>query len=253
MNDMSIKDVLQKSDKRLHALCMITLGGLLAANAQAASLDFNVAAPTPAVGSIIYNPAVDPALIGNAIEVDTVAGLDTLSHNGVVSTCSSCLLSFNTGAFTGYDAGTQTWSFSGGGTINIIGGVDFPDLAAPDDIPAGTTLLTGTFNNAMVVQLSSGAFDFRIAGGAFTDTKDVQLLSYYSLPQAALYQGGFNLSFQADALADNGFSSTAVVSGNILNSPVPLPSALLLLLSALSVFPVLSRFKGSRPRSLAFA
>ena len=250
---MSKINVIQKSDKRLPALSLVILGGLLAANAQAASLDFNVAAPTPAAGSIIYDPATDPALIGSSIEVDTVAGLNTPNHDAVISTCSSCLLSFNTGAFTGYDASTKTWSFSGGGNISIIGGVDFPDLAAPNDIPAGTTLLTGSFDNAMVVQLSSGAFDFRIAGGAFTDHKDAQLLNYYGLPQASLYQGGFNLSFQANSLASNGFSSTSVVSGNILNTPVPLPSALLLFISALCIFPLLKRFKSNSTRPLAFA
>ena len=60
-----------------------------------------------------------------------------------------------------------------------MGGVDFP--GREPDIATGTKLLTGIFDNAIVVDLGSGDFEFRIPGSAFTYTKDPDLLAFYGL------------------------------------------------------------------------
>jgi hypothetical protein len=204
--------------------------GLFVAPAtMAVELDFNLSAPTS--GTISYGGG-GGALIGSNIEVDNVVGLSTPANSNVTSVCFSCLLNFNSGNLTG--AGPQNggwWSFGSGGSISITGGVQ---LQGGTDIPLGSTLLTGSFNNAFVQDL--GVQGFKVTFGAFSDTKNADLLSYYGLTPGTPFQGALTLLFAA---TDNGtgtpFTSTSVFSGNVVNAPapVPLPAAALLFGSGL--------------------
>lgn len=207
------------------------------AHAAIAQLDFGVVAPTNSLlpgspASISFLGGTGNSLVGKNIEVDNVAGLSTPLHTAQSSTCVLCALNFTTGSFTGYTPATQTWSFNGGGTISIVGGVDFADNTSVADVATGTTLLTGIFTSALVTKLPTGFYDFRIAGGAFDDTKHQSILSYYGLPLTG-YQGSFNLSFTATPGANFAFNSVSVYSGDIINTPVPVPAALWLLGSSL--------------------
>jgi hypothetical protein len=186
-----------------------------------ASLDFGIKSPT--TGSLSYGGG-SAALVGSGIDVDDVVGLGTPANANVFSTCSFCTLDFTTGASTG------GWNFSAGGTITITGGVDFPD-ATPAIVP-GSTLLSGSFDSATIVDLGSGTFEFQIVGGAFTDTKHPDLLAFYGLPDT-LYAGGLNISFSTTAAMGDAFSSTTLFSGDVVNQPVPVPAAVWLFGSGL--------------------
>jgi len=204
----------------------------------AAALDMEFSAPT--TGSIAYAGGIAP-LIGTNIQIDNIVGLETPLHDLIDSACVNCLVQFTSGAFTSYDSATKMWNFSGGGTINVVGGVDFSDNSTLDDILAGTNLLTGTFQSASVQKLSTGRLDFRIASGSFTDTKNATLLAYYGLPTDVAYVGGFNLSFAGTTnTSNNSFTSTTIYSGDLVNAPmntetstVPVPGAIWLLGSGL--------------------
>lgn len=198
-------------------------GTLLFPNAAKAvsTIDFGVKSPTS--GSLSYAGGAAP-LTGAGIEVDDVVGLDTPLNNNVFATCVACTLEFETGASTG------GWDFGAGGTISIIGGIDFPD--ATPDIAAGNTLLFGTFDSATIIQTSVSGFVFQIVGGSFTDTKHPDLVAFYGLPDVD-YVGGLNISFTTTASMGDAFTTSDITSGDILNQPVPVPAAVWLFGSGL--------------------
>lgn len=236
---MSLKSTsTMRARRRLFAAVAATLlAATGTAHAATGQLVFGVIAPTNSLlpgspASISFMGGMGNALVGSNIEVDNVVGLSTPLHTAQSSTCVLCALNFTTGSFTGYTAATQTWSFNGGGTISIVGGVDFADNTSIADVATGTTLLTGVFTSAMVTKLPTGFYDFRIAGGSFDDTKHPSVVSYYGLPMTG-YEGSFNLGFSATPGANFAFNSVAVYSGDVLNTPVPVPAALWLLGSGL--------------------
>ncbi|HBR48923.1 MAG TPA: hypothetical protein DEA71_02450, partial [Nitrospira sp.] len=129
------------------------------------------------------------------------------------STCLSCVLNFTTGS--NISAGSGLWQFGPGGTISIIGGVDF---SVGSDIAVGSTLLTGTFSSATV----SDTGIFEVTFGSFTDGKHADLLSYYGMPNGN-YDGSLTILFSATNGAGNSIASTSIFSGSIANAPAAVP------------------------------
>jgi hypothetical protein len=207
----------------LVALALLTIGAGSAAAIP--TLDFGVVAPT--AGTISYAGDVAP-LVGTDITVDLVSGIDTPANGGVTATCVGCLLNFTTGSLTGTTP--TSWTFASGGTVTLVGGVDFDGGGIGlGDISAGTTLLSGFFTGSPTVRNVGGTF--RIAGAAFADVKNEALTAFFGLPSGAnvLYVGGFNISFFAPEGPPGAFASTVVYSGDVANNPVPEPGTLLLL------------------------
>lgn len=196
---------------------LITLGLLgYSAKVYAFIIDFAVGPPHPGTAKISYAGGVNP-LVGVDLSVFNVVGLGTPSNPNVTLTIVGGALNFTTGSLTGSDA--NTWYFGGGGSITVTGGIDLnpnPGL----EIPLGSTLLTGTFTSASVTNLGGGSFS--ITGSSFTDSKDQQLTDFYGLPNF-LYYGNFNISFFVipPVGPPNSFTSSSVLSGDIVNTPEP--------------------------------
>jgi hypothetical protein len=200
-------------------------------------LDFNIDANQSTSPSINFAGGNNP-MIGADIEVDDVS-----LNGGPPVSLSNATLDFTTGNVSSFTdlTGVDLWTFGPGGTVTITGG--FPAAAIPD----GSILLSGTFTSA-----TSNKYDgtnFFISGGVFTDEKNPDLLSYFGLPTGGTWDGGFNISFFGIAVNGTffpkGFASTAVQSGNVVNTP--LPSTALLLASSLIGLGILGRrrsFKG---------
>ncbi len=198
--------------------------------AMAVGLDFNISAPTS--GAISYGGGTG-TLIGSNIEVDNVVGLLTPVNANVTASCLSCTLNFTSGALSSSGGPNPNnsgwWRFGSGGSITITGGVQ---LQGGTDISLGSTLLTGSFNSAFVQDL--GVQGFKVTFGSFSDTKHPDLLLYYGLTPGTPFEGALTLLFGSlNGGVGSEFTSTSVFSGNVVNSPVPLPGALLLFGSGL--------------------
>lgn len=197
--------------------CVLTLTTTIT---NAATIDFGIEAPT--AGTLIYSGGA-ASLIGSGIDVDSIVGLDTPLNPDNPIDCVVCVLNFETGASTG------GWNFGAGGSISILGGV------AEAGIGAGETLLSGTFDSATIVDVGGGTFNFKIVGASFSDTKHSDLLTYFGLPEGN-YQGGLNISFNTTGSIPNtgeAFTSDTLFSGDVVNSPVPVPAAVWLFGSGL--------------------
>src|SRR6267143_4374035 len=174
-------------------------------------LDFDVTGLQPKTAHINYAGGSAP-LVGSGIVVDALVGLDTPLNAGVELPCIGCTLNFTTGANIG------GWNWGGGGSITITGTVDGA---------IGTTLMDGSFDSANVTAFGNS---FKIAGAAFTDTKDSNIAAFYGLPPQGPFAGNFGLSFFARGLPEgHSFFSSRVTSGDVVNTSVPEPASLLLL------------------------
>lgn len=204
------------------AFFLVLLGWAIPAKA-VPILDFNMDALHPATAKISYAGGALP-LIGVDISVDTVIGIATPLNSGVILTLSPPpfhgTLSFMTGGLTGSTA--TTWDFGPGGSILVTGGIPVLGLAN------GTLLLSGVWTSATVISLTN---TFKIAGGAFVDTKNSTLLTYYGLPGGA-YSGTMNLQFEIPkpgVTPPAAFASSQVLSGDITNTPTPVAEASIIL------------------------
>lgn len=205
--------------KKLQAL-VLGLMAFTASAVHAATLDFGIIASTP--GSIDYAGG-NSSLVGTGIEVDNLVGLDTPLNSGGELTCVACALNFETGANTG----GMTWA--GGGSISITGGLSD---GGSEVVAAGSDLLIGSFVAAEVFDIGGGILEFRILGAVFEDRKHPGILEHYGMPSVP-YVGGMNLSFTAEFNDRGGFNSVTVLSGDVVNNPVPVPAAVWLFGSGL--------------------
>jgi hypothetical protein len=209
------------------------LGALLFAPATtwAVFLDFNMDATHPAGASLSYAGGANP-LIASSLGVDTVLGVQTPLNDGVVRNVVGGLLNFTTGNFTGSDA--NSWFFGPGGSFTVTGGVDLTndgDVLDPQDVPAGSTLLTGPFTGTTFI-FSLPFVGIKVTGGPFQDVKDPILTSFYGLGDPSiLWVSGFNLSFVSGATPGSSFTVNVpnIGSGDIIDIPViPEPMSLFL-------------------------
>ena len=109
--------------------------------------------------------------------------------------------------------------------------------------------MEGIINSGTVLR---GGAASSVSFVGFLDYKHEDLLDYYGLPivdnSGALldYRGEFNISFSAIFNDDGTFDSIDVLSGDIVNTPTPEPTTLLLLGTGLIGLAALGRRKFSR-------
>jgi hypothetical protein len=218
------------------AASLLGIAALVQANvAQSAIIDYNIAPPSS--GSISFAGG-SAALIGSNITLDTLIGLNGIPVNGnTLLNCVGCQLNFTTGNYFGSQTNNLThtteWLFNGGGNISITGAITD---ASNTTVVANSTLFSGTFTGAATLQVSTSAFVFSVAQGAYTGQDNAALLSYFGLPANGMTtNGGMSISFTPNGNPGVGapFSSNFISSGSIVNDVVPLPAATWLFISGL--------------------
>jgi hypothetical protein len=192
------------------ALMMVMM---MALSAQAeALLDFDMSPPT--AGTISYGGGAS-VLSGHNISVDTVTGINTPLHNGVTLTIVGGEMFFETGPFVGLGTGEYEFSI-GNGFLNIFGAIPGIGLA-------NTQLLSGF----PLIGPSDPHVAITPAGGTvlfnFADEKNIDLLAYYGLTSSV--SGSLNLSFAVTGGINpnvaTAFTSSTILSGDVVNTPIP--------------------------------
>jgi hypothetical protein len=209
-------------------ISVLGLALLLAAGTADADMyiDMNIG-PQSNNASVSFDGVTTDSLIGSNISVAYLLGNETPSNANTQIALQNAVLSFTTGAFTSRTG--NTWTFGSGGAITVTGGSSIMGITP------GSTLLTGSFNQATVTDLGTGMYQFDIVGGTFNDTKNSLIYAYLGLPQNTTCFGGLNLSFTPSIqTTGNAIQSINVLSGDVYNTPAtPIPAAAWLLGSGL--------------------
>ena len=189
--------------------------------------------PTSDGGTVVYDGAGGPLVATNVI-FEQVIGVGTPANPGVELFCypTDCLLSFTTG--TNLTEGPPAYTFSGGGVLSLVGGLNTLENGSGTQVsPAGTLLAhSGTFESPSLV-LGGGGPSLLFVGVG-DDLKDVTLTDFYGVTGLPIRFATTELSLN-DAVVDpgtQGFTAT-VTDADFSNAAVPEPGTLLLLGSGL--------------------
>src|SRR4030095_11952406 len=159
--------------RMLACLSVAAVLGLWAATTEAAPvLKFDD--PTGPGGTVAWPGAV--SITGTDIQFQSILGLETPLNAGVVLECVGCLLDFTTGAATAAvgPGGGFLITADPGGSVALTGAI--PALG----VPAGTTLLSGTFTGTTAELIGPGQ-EFGLFLGGGPDVKDAILASFFGL------------------------------------------------------------------------
>jgi hypothetical protein len=200
---------------------LLFFGFLISANiSSAATIDFGIRAGYGSDnGTIVYEGGV---LSGTNIEVDEVSvpgySPPTDLTNGVLN-FTSHLVAFSNAL------GIDTWIFGGDGTISI----------RADGYSEPLMSMSGTWDSGVVIKLLNlpGGGILQVLNGSFTDEKNEEWLDSLGLGAYGNdeFAGGINLQF-ASTITDaqlHEFRSTVIYSGDVTNTPAPIPGAVVLL------------------------
>ncbi len=197
-----------------------------------------LAAPVEAVPVIRFDNFVDTGLL----EYDTVGGTLTgtgigfdfivVTGTGILTdgtyTCLGCVLTFETGANTGFTGGLfPTWTWAAGGTFSIEGEIV--------GVTTGSvTILTGAFTAASALGADSfgGGADFIVFSGIGFDSKDGELLDHLGLTGEDFRFASTDISSTGTIDSDGTFEAD-VDEADVTNTVVPEPSSTLLVLLGL--------------------
>jgi hypothetical protein len=184
--------------------------------------------PTVDGGTLSYNGAGGP-LVGTNIIFQEVIGVDTPLNDTTSLFCwpVNCVLNFTTG--NNVVEGPPFYTFLGGGSLTLTGGLNTQaDGLGVQVVPGGTLLASnGTFDPPVIV-LGGGSTNAQVSGVGF-DFKDEDLTTFYGLDQTVFSFANTVLSLQGATFdAEGGFTAN-VTDADFSNTAVPEPATLLLL------------------------
>lgn len=162
-------------------------------------------------GTISYDGSTNGVLVGSNIIFDTITAVNTPSNVSEVLSITNGRLNFTTGEIA--STGTNFWSFAPGGTFTLTGGVE--DSSGAMIVPAGSTLVSGSFTNNSFVIGDELELNF---GGAGEDSKHPSLLSFYGIDENADFTFvNTELALRDISIIGDGFSGI-VTDSDLTNS-----------------------------------
>jgi len=185
--------------------------------------------PTLDGGTLTYAGAGGPAVASDVL-FQLVVGVGTPLHDGVPLFCAPgpCLLTFTTG--DNLAEGPPVYTFSGGGALAMVGGLNTAADGSGDQIaPPGTLLVhDGAFDTPAGV-LTGGVQSLLFVGRG-GDLKDVTLTDFYGVTGTPLTFANTELSLDLATFDPSTGAFAAVVNdADFANTAVPEPMTLLLL------------------------
>jgi hypothetical protein len=121
------------------------------------------------------------AVTATGVIFQQVIGVDTPLNPGTVLFCfpANCELNFTTGPSTGLE-GPPIWTFDGGGTVSMTGGLNTAaDGSGTQILPGGSILVSsGSFGSP---EVENGTESNLMFTGSGTDTKNTTLAGFYGL------------------------------------------------------------------------
>jgi len=191
----------------------LALIGGTAAQAQP-EIDFTVPALNPGA-SITYAGGAAP-LVGTAITITQLQGLNTPSNSGAILTVTGGTLGFTSGNLTSSTASSWVFGVGPASAVTINGSTAHGSGA----------LLSGQVESVIVT--ASGANNFNVAIGVILNIVNPTLASFFGLSGGSSnpWTGNFNIGFTAAATPPGAISSTQVLSGDLITTPVPEPSTM---------------------------
>lgn len=171
-------------------------------------------------GKVVFNGGSNP-LMGTANVADLTSGKQTFPEKGS--------LSFTTGKLSGKLSGLKPheWLFGVGGKFTLSGCVDI-DLDHDkkcDKKDFKGSLLTGDFKSAELFKTSKNTFTL---DGQIWVILSPALAKQFGISSVVPYLANFSLNF-VGAVHSGKIHSTNVLGGSLAPTPVPEPTALVLL------------------------
>jgi hypothetical protein len=209
---------------------LVVLALLLVPGIALAAARLNFDNPTVDGGRVTYNGAGGP-VVGTGVIFQQVIGVDTPLNSGVSLFCwpVNCLLNFTTGA--NILEGPPIYTFSGGGSLTLTGGLNTAaDGSGVQVAPAGTLLAHDGVFDTLAVVLGGGGNSAQFTGVGF-DLKDALLTDFYGIDQDVFTFANTVLSLDNATFDPTTGGFTAILNdADFANTAaVPEPATLLLL------------------------
>jgi hypothetical protein len=217
----------------LSMLGLIICGALAPAAQADITLDFALGPPQYATTELKFDGTTSDPLIGTDINVFNLSA--TCPSNSGLYVVRNGDLDFATGNYI--DNINGQWNFGSGGSLTLSGEVGYYDASHNWQSVTGgvVTLASGTFTSAAVmgIYMPGLNYTFMVSIAGFQDDKNDALETYLGIPLTGHYLGNLNLSFYVtgNLLPGAAFDAkgSQVLSGDFINTHLPLPPSALLL------------------------
>lgn len=218
----------KKMTPRMAAIVVALFAGVAATpEAEAATITFDQVVQG---GTITYG-TVGGALVGTDILFDFLTAAGT-GADGIYA-CSSCSLDFTSGTAFG-DTDGPIYTFGGGGSFVLTGGIPVMGIAA------GSTLLSGTWS-ASPTSVAVAAGSTITFSGIGTDEKHADLAAFLGIDPTTWQFASSEFSLGAATVNPDGTFSGSITQADLQNRDVPEPGALALLGLGLGLAGFISR------------